>query len=110
MSPEEQDNYIEVEMKSVFCPVCDHENEVEQSYHRYSDEFEQDFYLGKCPECGTLITYPQLTTQQLTDYYKDEEQIGTDRYKKWKKKYRYQYNFLKSELRCHFKRSMQHIH
>lgn len=86
-------------MKSVFCPVCNHENEIEQTYHRYSEEFEQEFYLGKCPQCGTLITYPQLTTKQLTDYYKDEEQIGTDRYKKWKKKYRYQYNFLKSELR-----------
>jgi len=82
------------ETKKLYCPVCDESVDMKLNFHTFSDVFKKNYYLYQCTNCLTLATWPQLTDSEVSDYYSKEETVGADLYKKWKKKYRYQYRFV----------------
>jgi len=77
-----------------FCPPCDKKTKYTEIKKHYSEEFQYEFSILECTECKTLMTHPFLTTEQLDDYYQDEEINGEGKYRRWKKKYRYIHNWI----------------
>jgi SAM-dependent methyltransferase len=59
-----------------------------------SDVFHKEYSLVRCDGCGTGICDPQITDEELHDYYGDEEIVGAGKYQAWIKKYRYIYDWI----------------
>jgi len=85
--------------KKIYCPVCDDSSDMSMNFHTFSNAFKKDYYLYQCEHCHTMATWPQPSNQELSEYYSKEESVGANLYLKWKKKYRYQYKFIRKN--CH---------
>lgn len=80
------------------CPSCSIETEHSVIGNHYSDALSQEFSIYSCNHCKTLMTHPFLTTQQIDEYYQDEEINGKDKYVRWNRKYRYIHDWIKKSI------------
>ena len=66
-----------------------------------SEEFHRRYSIYECESCRTKRTYPFLTDAELREYYTDEDIVGSEKYEKWRGKYKYIHDWINGRFNIH---------